>query len=80
MDEIAGTSISRLDPATGRARWTVRAKGERDIVGVAPPWNIRGPGPPPPLTSTWRTPVLAGDALYVPYGIRSVYTVDVRNL
>ncbi|MFE1251170.1 hypothetical protein [Streptomyces sp. NPDC058735] len=24
--------------------------------------------------------VLVGDALYVPYGVRSVYTVDVRGL
>jgi hypothetical protein len=24
--------------------------------------------------------LLVGDALYVPYGVRSVYTVDVRDL
>jgi outer membrane protein assembly factor BamB len=30
--------------------------------------------------ATAPAPVLVGDALYVPYGVRSVYTVDVRTL
>ncbi|MGI5375399.1 protein kinase domain-containing protein [Streptomyces sp. CA-251387] len=34
----------------------------------------------PVFVYTGSTPVLHGDALYVPYGIRSVYSVDVRNL
>jgi outer membrane protein assembly factor BamB len=34
----------------------------------------------PVFVYTGSTPVLHGDALYVPYGIRSVYSVDVRGL
>ncbi|GHG93109.1 protein kinase domain-containing protein [Streptomyces lanatus] len=30
-----GTGVAQLDPATGRARWTVRVKGSQDIVGQA---------------------------------------------
>lgn len=55
----------------------------RSPAPASPPRSGHRPcplDPPPPLTSTWRPPVLAGDALYVPYGIPSVYTVDVRNL
>ncbi|MFF5366238.1 PQQ-binding-like beta-propeller repeat protein [Streptomyces sp. NPDC013187] len=32
------------------------------------------------LITSGAPPLLVGDALYVPYGIRSVYTVDVRHL
>jgi outer membrane protein assembly factor BamB len=32
------------------------------------------------LVTTGAPPLLVGDALYVPYGVRSVYTVDVRDL
>ncbi|MEU1004163.1 protein kinase domain-containing protein [Streptomyces tibetensis] len=32
------------------------------------------------LVTSGAPPLLVGDALYVPYGIRSVYTVDVRDL
>ncbi|MEU7716848.1 outer membrane protein assembly factor BamB family protein [Streptomyces tibetensis] len=32
------------------------------------------------LVTSGASPLLVGDALYVPYGIRSVYTVDVRDL
>ncbi|MFJ4537765.1 PQQ-binding-like beta-propeller repeat protein [Streptomyces tibetensis] len=32
------------------------------------------------LVTSGAAPLLVGDALYVPYGIRSVYTVDVRDL
>ncbi|WP_217206305.1 PQQ-binding-like beta-propeller repeat protein [Streptomyces sp. AC550_RSS872] len=31
----SSTSVAQLDPATGRPRWTVRVKGEQDIVGQA---------------------------------------------
>ncbi|MGW1608517.1 outer membrane protein assembly factor BamB family protein [Streptomyces sp. NPDC002285] len=34
-DDITGTSVTRLDPTTGRARWTVQVKAEQDIVGQA---------------------------------------------
>lgn len=34
-DNISGTSIAQLDPATGRPRWTVRVKGSQDVVGQA---------------------------------------------
>ncbi|MFB6850564.1 PQQ-binding-like beta-propeller repeat protein [Streptomyces sp. NPDC056373] len=32
------------------------------------------------LVTSGASPLLVGDALYVPYGVRSVYTVDVRHL
>ncbi|GGY18791.1 protein kinase domain-containing protein [Streptomyces djakartensis] len=32
------------------------------------------------LATSGAPPVLVGDALYVPYGVRSVYSVDVRDL
>ncbi|MCX5363602.1 PQQ-binding-like beta-propeller repeat protein [Streptomyces sp. NBC_00124] len=35
-DDTAGhTSIAQLDPATGRARWTIEVAGDKDIVGQA---------------------------------------------
>ncbi|KMS71592.1 serine/threonine protein kinase [Streptomyces viridochromogenes] len=187
-EDVTGTSVAQLDPATGRPRWTVQVKGEQDIVGqsdgrlvmlnttgtrrtltlinstshvlttvrlsrtlpegatptllgdrlyvtsssgsvraVAPDtgrqlWEsnstVESPGPPTASAShlylaspsgrlaalNLRTGAveatlqgrddggtadstgigapltLVGDALYVPYGIRSVYTVDVRTL
>ncbi|WP_369271041.1 protein kinase [Streptomyces sp. R11] len=187
-DDITGTSVTRLDPATGRARWTVQVKGEQDLVGqtdgrlilldtggthrtmtllnassavlttvrlskaqpegstpvllrgtlyfTLPSGGVRAVSPrtgrqlwesnstvehsgPPTASATHlylaspsgrlaaldvrtgalkaalpgrddsgtvdfpgisASPVLVGDALYVPYGIRSVYTVDVRDL
>ncbi|NNN33128.1 PQQ-binding-like beta-propeller repeat protein [Streptomyces sp. S3(2020)] len=187
-DEVAATDISQLDPATGQARWTVRLKGDKDVVGQAdgrlivlgttgehrsltlinasshirtsvrlsepqpegstptllrgrlyftlPTGGVRAVDPrtgeqlwasdsgveqagPPTASATHlyissvsgrlavldlgtgaveatrggrddggtidfpviaAPPVLVGDALYVPYGIRSVYTVDVRTL
>ncbi|MBT2417207.1 serine/threonine-protein kinase [Streptomyces sp. ISL-22] len=187
-EDITGTSVAQLDPATGRPRWTVQVTGEQDIVGAAagrlvvlnttgtrrevtlintashvvtnvrlspaqpeaatptllndrlyftfPSGSVRAVAPDtgrqiwesnstvessgPPIVSgshlylaspsgrlaalDLRTGaveatlqgrddggtagisgvgaplVLVGDALYVPYGIRSVYSVDVRNL
>ncbi|MFE6621540.1 PQQ-binding-like beta-propeller repeat protein [Streptomyces sp. NPDC057740] len=187
-DSASSTSVAQLDPATGRPRWTVRVKGEKDVVGQAdgrlvvldttgvrrtltlihatshvmttvrlsqpqpegttptllgdrlyvtsPSGSVRAlapdsgrqlwesnstvesPGVPlatashlylaspsgrlaalnvrtgaveatlqgrddggtPDFTSVGAPPTLVGDALYVPYGIRSVYTVDVRTL
>ncbi|MFF4268844.1 protein kinase [Streptomyces sp. NPDC001536] len=32
-DAVGSTSIAQLDPATGRARWTLRVAGDKDIVG-----------------------------------------------
>ncbi|MDQ0601746.1 serine/threonine protein kinase/outer membrane protein assembly factor BamB [Streptomyces canus] len=32
-DNIESTSIAQLDPATGKPRWTVKVKGDMDIVG-----------------------------------------------
>ncbi|MER5833931.1 PQQ-binding-like beta-propeller repeat protein [Streptomyces sp. NPDC002130] len=32
------------------------------------------------LVTSGAPPLLVGDALYVPYGVRSIYTVDVRDL
>ncbi|QOV38329.1 protein kinase [Streptomyces ferrugineus] len=34
-DDITGTSVTRLDPATGRPDWTVKIKGDQDIAGQA---------------------------------------------
>ncbi|MER5938810.1 serine/threonine-protein kinase [Streptomyces sp. NPDC001928] len=34
-DEVTGTSLAQLDPATGRPRWTVSVEGGQDIVGQA---------------------------------------------
>ncbi|QCX76605.1 Serine/threonine-protein kinase AfsK [Streptomyces sp. YIM 121038] len=59
-----GGRLAALDRRTGRVRWT-RAGSEiaGGVVGVVS-------GVPP---------TLVGDALYVPYGIRSVYSLDIRN-
>ena len=32
-DDIENTNVSQLDPATGKPRWTIKLKGELDIVG-----------------------------------------------
>ncbi|MDT7842345.1 outer membrane protein assembly factor BamB family protein [Streptomyces justiciae] len=32
-DDIENTNVSQLDPATGKPRWTVKLKGDVDIVG-----------------------------------------------
>ncbi|MES5821119.1 serine/threonine-protein kinase [Streptomyces sp. RG80] len=32
-EDVSSTDITQLDPATGRARWSVHVKGEKDIVG-----------------------------------------------
>lgn len=34
-DNATSTSVARLDPATGRPRWTVHVEGEKDVVGQA---------------------------------------------
>jgi len=57
--------LAALDVRTGRVDAT--RPGRND----AGPTNMADSGAPL---------VLTGDALYVPYGIRSVYTVDVRHL
>ncbi|MEV5975602.1 serine/threonine-protein kinase [Streptomyces sp. NPDC052114] len=55
--------LAALDRETGRVRWTRDGR-----LGV----QAWGADEGAPLT-------LVDDALYVPYGIRSVYTVDVRH-
>ncbi|MFJ9814702.1 PQQ-binding-like beta-propeller repeat protein [Streptomyces sp. NPDC101151] len=58
--------LAALDPRTGRVRAT---RPGRDDGGTS-----EAPGPAgAPL-------VLVGDALYVPYGLRSVFTVNIRDL
>jgi hypothetical protein len=56
--------LAALDLRTGRVTATLQG---RDDGGTA------DAGAGAPLT-------LVGDALYVPYGVRSVYSVDVRAL
>ncbi|MEV7283983.1 protein kinase [Streptomyces sp. NPDC093252] len=58
--------VAALDLRTGAVDGTAPA---RDDAAVA---TDRDRGGAPPL--------LIGDALYVPYGVRSVYTVDIRDL
>ncbi|MGW6061546.1 serine/threonine-protein kinase [Streptomyces sp. NPDC055189] len=55
--------LAALDRNTGEIGWTRPGRG----AGAAMPESVGAP-----LT-------LVGDALYVPYGARSVYSVDVRN-
>ncbi|MFG2356169.1 PQQ-binding-like beta-propeller repeat protein [Streptomyces sp. NPDC048521] len=57
--------LAALDLRTGRVTGTLPGRDDSDTTG-----SSDSPAPP----------VLSGDALYVPYGMRSVYSVDVRNL
>ncbi|WP_372497244.1 outer membrane protein assembly factor BamB family protein [Streptomyces muensis] len=59
--------LAALNLRTGTVEATLQG---RDDGGTA---DFPGGGVGPP-------PTLAGDALYVPYGVRSVYTVDIRTL
>ncbi|MFD5162124.1 serine/threonine-protein kinase [Streptomyces hawaiiensis] len=59
--------LAALNARTGKVEHT---KEGRDDGGRAD--NI--------LVTSGAPLLLVGDALYVPYGVRSVYTVDVRNL
>ncbi|WDV51671.1 hypothetical protein PV963_15450 [Streptomyces coeruleorubidus] len=62
--------VSAVSPRTGR---TLRDSNS----------SVERPGPPTGSATRvyFRRPLtLVGDALYVPYGDRSVYTVDVRDL
>ncbi|MET9969482.1 serine/threonine-protein kinase [Streptomyces sp. NPDC006356] len=59
--------LAALNLRTGAVEATLQGRddgGTADFAGA-------GAGPPP---------TLVGDALYVPYGVRSVYTVDIRTL
>ncbi|MFI2757923.1 PQQ-binding-like beta-propeller repeat protein [Streptomyces echinatus] len=57
--------LAALDLRTGRVTGTLPGRDDGDTGG----------GP-----DNTAAPVLSGDALYVPYGIRAVYSVDVRDL
>ncbi|MDC0773679.1 protein kinase domain-containing protein [Streptomyces sp. HD] len=60
-----GGRLAALDRRTGKEIHTVPGRDVRTD---------------PVFVSSGSTPILRGDALYVPYGTRSVYSVDVRNL
>ncbi|WP_256333477.1 serine/threonine-protein kinase [Streptomyces sp. cf386] len=60
-----GGRLAALDRRTGKELHTVPGRDVRTD---------------PVFVYTGTTPVPHGDALYVPYGIRSVYSVDVRSL
>ncbi|MEU0002738.1 serine/threonine-protein kinase [Streptomyces sp. NPDC006314] len=57
--------LAALDLRTGRVTGTLPGRDDSDTTGSS---------------DTPAPPVLSGDALYVPYGTRSVYTVDVKDL
>ncbi|MGW3203440.1 protein kinase domain-containing protein [Streptomyces sp. NPDC001135] len=57
--------LAALDLRTGRVTGTLPGRDDSDTDG---------------FTDTPGAPVLSGDALYVPYGVRSVYSVDVNTL
>ncbi|MBL1105032.1 PQQ-binding-like beta-propeller repeat protein [Streptomyces sp. 5-8] len=57
--------LAALDLRTGRVTGTLPGRDDSDSAGA--PDNA-------------AAPVLSGDALYVPYGMRAVYSVDVRSL
>ncbi|GGR76337.1 serine/threonine protein kinase [Streptomyces aureoverticillatus] len=57
--------LSVLDRRTGEERWTLPARGSGAGMNAA--------------AEAGATLTLVGDALYVPYGVRSVYSIDVRN-
>ncbi|AXE85888.1 serine/threonine-protein kinase [Streptomyces sp. Go-475] len=59
--------LAALDTRTGRVEATRPGRDDGGSIDSA-------------FFPTGAPLVLAGDALYVPYGIRSVYTVDVRDL
>ncbi|UFR04483.1 serine/threonine-protein kinase [Streptomyces sp. Go40/10] len=56
--------LAALDLRTGRVTGTLPGRDDGDSNSG----------------TTAAAPVLAGDALYVPYGMRAVYSVDVRDL
>jgi outer membrane protein assembly factor BamB len=57
--------LAALDSRTGR------------VIATRPGRNDAGPTN---MTISGARLLLVGDALYVPYGMRSVYSVDVRHL
>ncbi|GAA4293924.1 serine/threonine-protein kinase [Streptomyces venetus] len=59
--------LAALDTGTGEVEDTRPGRDDGGRVDSA-------------LVTSGAPPVLVGDALYVPYGVRSVYTVDVRDL
>ncbi|GAA4051896.1 protein kinase domain-containing protein [Streptomyces shaanxiensis] len=100
-------SVRAVDPSTGRQLWKTDSTVEKSGPPVASATRLylgspsgrvaaidvrtgkvqatragRDDGGDLDLLTTGITapPVLVGDALYVPYGVRSVYTVDVRHL
>ncbi|AKN70545.1 serine/threonine protein kinase [Streptomyces sp. PBH53] len=57
--------LAALDLRTGKVTGTLPGRDESDNTGSG---------------DTAAAPVLSGDALYVPYGLRSVYSVDIHDL
>ncbi|MCG0064031.1 serine/threonine-protein kinase [Streptomyces tricolor] len=57
--------LAALDLRTGKVTGTLPGRDESDNIGSG---------------DTAAAPVLSGDALYVPYGLRSVYSVDIHDL
>ncbi|GHD98910.1 serine/threonine protein kinase [Streptomyces alanosinicus] len=57
--------LAALDLRTGKVTGTLPGRDDSDSTGATDPLGA---------------PVLSGDALYVPYGLRSVYSVDVKSL
>ncbi|MFD9072328.1 serine/threonine-protein kinase [Streptomyces lasiicapitis] len=57
--------LAALDRRTGEEKWSLPARGRGAGMTVA--------------SETGAELTLVGDALYVPYGARSVYSIDVRN-
>ncbi|MFH8485708.1 protein kinase domain-containing protein [Streptomyces longisporoflavus] len=70
---LASDSHVYLASPSGRLAALDRHTGE---IG----WTRPGRGPATPMPESVGAPLsLVGDALYVPYGTRSVYSVNVRN-
>lgn len=73
---LASESHVFLASPSGRVAALDRETGEVDWTHPAP----ESAGDGPSVVSERGAPLtLVGDALYVPYGVRSVYSVDVRN-
>ncbi|WP_225821310.1 protein kinase domain-containing protein [Streptomyces naphthomycinicus] len=102
---LTSGSVHAIDPRTGRRLWQSNSTVEQPgaptasatrlylasptgrlaaldlrtgrVTGTLPGRDDSGtPGSP----DSPAAPVLSGDALYVPYGVRAVYSVDVRDL
>ncbi|MEU6671735.1 PQQ-binding-like beta-propeller repeat protein [Streptomyces sp. NPDC046727] len=97
-------SVRAIDPFTGRERWQSNSTVEQPGPPTASATHLYLASPTGRLAAldlrtgrvtgtlpgrddgdsssggTTAAPVLSGDALYVPYGMRAVYSVDVKDL